>query len=90
MKLVTNAFKLADTHGVPLPMTLAAAAARGAAVSMPHFYRDALLAGWKSSRALAKIEEALLDAGCTRDYIDERLKWLEETGGKLLPAESAA
>lgn len=77
--LLTRCFFLSDTHGLPLSVQVAVARERGWKISLPHFYHDALAAGWTSERALVRIEEALIDAGETREYIEPRLKWLQES-----------
>jgi hypothetical protein len=77
MKLFTKAFYFMDTHGVPLTLQVEAVQARGTALSLPHFYRDAMKAGWKPERALAVIEEALVDGGTGREYVDAALEWLK-------------
>lgn len=76
MRLLTSAFFLSDTHGLPLALILDHARRSGYAASIPHFYRDALAVGWKPAKALSKIEEALLDAGESREYADAALDWL--------------
>jgi hypothetical protein len=75
--IVTNSFFLVDSQGLPLSIQLEWAKSKGVAVSLPHFYRDALKAGWKPKKALTKIEEALVDCGQPREYIDAAIAWLE-------------
>ncbi len=74
-----------DTHGLPLSIQAEIGKERGVIISMPHFYRDALKAGWKSEKALLRIEEALVDVHMPREYIDNALEWLRKTGGEELP-----
>lgn len=87
MKLLTNAFKLMDTHGIPLTLQIGVVKSRGQAISIPHFYRDALAAGWKSETALARIREAMLDAGESERRVEVSMEWLR--AHRELPAESA-
>jgi len=51
---------------------------RGWALSMLHYCRDALAAGWSLERALLRVEEALVDAGESRMYVGLCLSWLRE------------
>lgn len=90
--LVTNAFILMDTHGIPLSIIIIGARKRGGGVSIPHFFRDALRAGWKSTTALSRINEAMLDAGCDPIYAKAALRWLElhrelpdDVNGEMVP-----
>ena len=75
--MIFNAFRLYDTHGLPLSVTLWAAREHGIPVSLPAFYRDALRAGWKSSKTRSLVEEVLADAGEPRAYIDAALTYLD-------------
>jgi hypothetical protein len=77
MKLITCAFFFMDTHGVPLSMQLHYAKEKNIIISLPHFYRDALAVGWTEEQAALRIEEALVDAGEPRGYIDAALRWLK-------------
>lgn len=83
--LLTTAFKLMDTNGTPLSIQLILAQERGATISLPHYYRDALLAGWKPTTAIARIREALSDVGTDQQYIDAALMWLSTH--RELPAD---
>lgn len=74
--MIRDAFKLHDTYGLPLPITLMLARQQGASVDVPQFYRDALAAGWSSDKALSCIDEALSDAGQSREYIEAAKEWL--------------
>jgi alanyl-tRNA synthetase len=76
--MILNAFKLHDTHGMPLSSTLDCAEEKNMNVSIPHFYRDAVKAGWKPERALAVIDEALTDDGCDRKYIEAAKAFLTD------------
>lgn len=67
--IIYNAFYLSDTHGLPLSVILETARQRGAVVSIPAYYCDALAARWSSKTALARIEEALIDAGQSVEYV---------------------
>ena len=89
MKLIINAFFLMDTHGLPLSILLEDAAKLNRPVSMPHFYRDALVAGWRPETALVRISEALMDIGQPREYVKAALAWLRRTGGNELPDPSS-
>lgn len=74
--LFTRAFLLADTHGLHLTLQIQICRKRGWTISLPHYYRDAIAAGWPPDRALLRIEEALSDAGESREYIEKALDWL--------------
>lgn len=76
--LLLHAFKIHDTHGVPLSLQVAECKRSGYAVSLPAFYRDALRAGWKAPKARAVVEEALVDAGTPRAYVDAALAYLDD------------
>ena len=75
--MMVGGFRLFDTHGVPLAVQIEVARARGCSVSVPDFYRDALRAGWRPERALATVEEPLVDTGAERSYIDKALTYLQ-------------
>jgi alanyl-tRNA synthetase len=85
MKIFTGAFKMADTHGLPLALVIQLCHARGMAVSMPHFFRDALAAGWKERKILATIASAMEDTGATASAVAEAGAWLQLTRGQQLP-----
>lgn len=83
MNLLTNAFFLMDTHGVPLAVQLGIARTRGVALSIPHYYRDALAAGWAPDTARARVKEAMLDSGELEAYVEAAIEWLK--GHRELP-----
>jgi len=60
-RLFDQAFKMHDTYGVPLSITMDIARVRGYKVDLFAFAREALAAGWKSKRVQAVIREALQD-----------------------------
>lgn len=74
--IVLNAFRLHDTHGVPLSIQVTVYREAGVPVSLPAFYRDALRAGCRAAKAAAIVEEVLVDAGQPRDYVDAALAYL--------------
>lgn len=74
--LLKSAFFLMDTHGMPLSLIIQACNAAGWICSVPHYYRDALAAGWKPETALVRIQEALSDVGCDPAYVDAAVTWL--------------
>ncbi len=59
--ILGGAFQMADTHGYPLWLCMDSAAARGVAVSIPHYFASAMEAGWDDVQTFAKIEEALAE-----------------------------
>jgi hypothetical protein len=61
ISLLSNAFYLADTKGIPLAMQMTLAHERGAMVSLLDFYCDAIQAGWSHEKAASKINEACLE-----------------------------
>lgn len=74
--LIHAGFKLFDTYGLPLAVQIEAARKYGAVLSVPSFYADAIEAGWKKARALAVIEEALIDTGAEPAYVARALQFL--------------
>lgn len=56
-------FKLTDTYGFPLPMSMTEAEKRGAVVSWPTFVKDAMRAGWPFEKAQKEIAAAFRENG---------------------------
>lgn len=79
--MLTDSFRIHDTYGYPLTLQLDYARERGLSISIPHFYRDAIKAGWKQKKILTTIEEALIDLGKTREYIKTALDYLRNDNG---------
>ena len=59
--VIGGAFQLADTHGVPLGISLLIAKENGFVISLPHYFASAIENGWDDKQAFARIEEALFD-----------------------------
>lgn len=76
-KIFCDAFYVSDTQGVPLAVQIAAAREKGGGISVPHFYTDAVRAGWKPEKALAVSREALIDSGCLPEYVEAACAYLE-------------
>lgn len=75
--LFLEAFKFFDTHGLPLAIQIEHGRSLDVVVSVPQFYFDALKAKWSTRRALAAVEEALVDTGASRTYVETALDWLK-------------
>lgn len=86
--LITAAFHLVDTIGLPLSVVVAESTRRGFAISIPHFYRDAVAAGWNEDTAITRIEEALADNHVLHEHVNKMCAWLRHTGGRHLPREA--
>ena len=71
-----DAFFLSDTHGLPLSLLLEQAKEFGMDVSLPQFFVDAIRAGWKTEKAIATIREALVDTGCSPEYVESACMYL--------------
>lgn len=54
-----GAFRLLDTHGIPLGVSISNAEKRGYRVALDEFVKDAVNAGWEFDKAIASCEEAL-------------------------------
>ena len=79
IKIVDGIFKMFDTLGLPLADLFELCEARGMWPSMPHFYADAMEAGWKHKTVILRLREALGDVKGT-EYAEEVIKRLEVYG----------
>lgn len=68
-EVFSGVFKLIDTHGLPLTIILDILEQQNKAISIAHFYEEAIKAGWKESTIDAKVFESVLDV-----HGPERLK----------------
>lgn len=80
--LMEAAFQLHDTHGLPLSMQLGILeeirkTRSDVGISIPKFVANAHAAGWKAKKILTVVEDALIDVGRSREYIDAALRYLE-------------
>jgi hypothetical protein len=71
-----DAFKLLDTHGVPLAVQIEENRKRGRATSLPKFYLDAIKAGWSKVKIISVITEAMQDTGASSEEIEQLIAWL--------------
>ena len=70
-------FKLADTYGFPLAISLDEAAKRGVVINLGDHYEDARQAGWPAERAERSIREALVDTGTAPKTIEYHMLMLD-------------
>lgn len=75
-RLFTESFKMHDTYGFPLVCQLHKVGQWGVRLSLPHFYVDALQAGWSHDRIRAVIRSAVLEVN-GRAASEEIMKCLE-------------
>jgi len=73
---ISGVFKLQDTYGIPLPITLTVLAQRGLVVSWVDYWDDAMRAGWSEERARICAETALVDV-YGREYAHQVLSRLD-------------
>jgi len=60
-QVVSGAFALVDTHGIPLELVLERFEEAGLMPDWLAFYDDAVAAGWKPSGVVTKLTEAVGD-----------------------------
>ncbi len=74
--VVSKVYLFFETHGIPLDVLFGLLLERGFLPSWEHFYREALSAGMKHERILAKLEEALADSygPAFKDEVLQRLQ----------------
>ena len=66
--VLSGAFQLADTHGVPLWFSLLQAQERGAVISIADYFKSAVDAGRQAGKVLTEIRHAFTDAGMVADF----------------------
>lgn len=62
--VVSGAFKLFDTYGVPLDFTIDTLCNHNMIIDWMQFVSDAKSAGWKDKRIESIIEYGLIDSNC--------------------------
>lgn len=62
-RIIGGAFELADSHGLPLAMSIELARERNGEISLLHYFASALANGWDDRQTFGKIKEALSDIG---------------------------
>ena len=67
------AFKLKDTHGVPLDFIVETIQDRGLIVEWPSFIEAARIAKWWDFQIFEQVEHALIDSGTAENYRKEIL-----------------
>lgn len=60
--IIGGLFKLADTLGFPLMMSILECEKRGWTPGLPAFVADAILAGWSADKAICCVLEAVREA----------------------------
>lgn len=60
-RIVTGAFEMTDTHGLPLDIVLSTLEDRKLAPCWITFYEKALAAGWNAKNTMAKLEAVVGD-----------------------------
>lgn len=80
--VLAGVYRFFETHGLPLDVVLSVVKERGALPCWVSFVREALAAGMRFERALAKLDEAIADAygPAFRDVVIGRLERLREAG----------
>lgn len=81
--LFSGVFKLSDTYGIPLEITLENLRKKKYLVAWDIFIKDALKAGWKPKKILATIEAGLVDSGTHRGAIKIVLEKAQKVLGTL-------
>ena len=79
--VVDGIFKMFDTLGLPLADLFELCLSRNMWPSMPHFYDDAIKAGWKHKTIILRLRESLGDVKGT-EYAEEVIKRLEAMYGE--------
>lgn len=68
-------FRLADTEGFPLEMSIEMACERGMEVFIPAYVADAIAAGWPAERAVKSLVTAYREIGCPLLEETQRIIW---------------
>ena len=81
LAVVSGVFRFYETHGLPLDILLDALRMKGAIPCWISFYREALVAGMKHDRIIAKLREAISDVfgDGMATYVCDRLERLGES-----------
>lgn len=76
--VVSGIYRLYETHGMPLDILLGLLRTQGIIPCWISFVREAVCAGMKRDRILAKLDEALSDvySSAFRDAVMQRLRQL--------------